>query len=215
MQSIENTALKESALWKNFIQTEQLTEQQAAQYERYISLLLEWNEKINLTRITDIASIIAYHFQDSLRITQYVPFDRITSVVDVGTGAGFPGIPLCIKFPHLHMTLLEVCLKKAEFLKLVIKELGLAHCSVNTLDWRTFLRQTDEPVDLVVSRAALQPEELVRMFKASSPYRHAQLVYWASNQWIANPQEKKFLTTMQEYTVGDQKRKYAFFKANG
>lgn len=211
MVIIENLSTKELALWNSFVRREKLTDVQTQQFERYISLLLEWNEKINLTRITDFSSILSYHFQDSLRIADFIDFNEIRGAIDVGTGAGFPGIPLCIKFPELCMTLLEVCAKKAAFLELVIQELGLANCSVSTLDWRTFLRQTEQSVDVVLSRASLQPEELIRMFKPSSPYRHAQLVYFASIRWQPGEVEKAFLVKMQEYSVGDQKRIYAFF----
>jgi 16S rRNA (guanine(527)-N(7))-methyltransferase RsmG len=200
------------ALWQEFIRTEKLTAHQAQQFEQYLSLLLEWNEKINLTRITDFPSIIAYHFQDSLRIADCIDFNTIQGAADVGTGAGFPGIPLCIKFPALRMTLLEVIEKKAEFLQCVIDELGLSNCTVNTLDWRTFLRQSSDPVELFMARASLQPEELVRMFKPSSAYKDGQLVYWASKRWQPSSPEKPFLVKLSEYRVGDQQRVYAFFK---
>lgn len=212
MQDIQKSDLKENLVWQSFVRSEQLTEHQAQQFERYFFLLLEWNEKINLTRITDVSAIIAYHFQDSLAIANHVDFTTVRGVGDVGTGAGFPGIPLSIKFPDLPMTLLEVCLKKAAFLRLVIQELGLVNCQVSTLDWRTFLRQTQEPIDIFLSRASLQPEELVRMFKPVSPYKDGQLVYWASQHWQPEGDAKKYLVKTGEYAVGDQRRLYAFFK---
>lgn len=212
MFTIANLGSRESALWQEFIRTEKLTEHQAHQFERYLSLLLEWNEKINLTRITDFGSIIAYHFQDSLRIADSIDFNIINGAADVGTGAGFPGIPLSIKFPQLRITLLEVIEKKAEFLQLVINELGLSNCTVSTLDWRTFLRQSTEPIELFMARASIQPEELVRMFKPSSAYKNGQLVYWASGRWQPADAEKPFLSKQVTYRVGDQQRVYAFFK---
>lgn len=212
MSFIENLGSQERKVWQAFERKEQLSETQAQQFERYMMLLLEWNEKINLTRITDFPSIIAYHFQDSLRIADFVDFNAADGAADIGTGAGFPGIPLCIKFPQLRMTLLEVCEKKAAFLELVIQELGLTNCSVSTLDWRTFLRHATEPIEIFLSRASLQPEELVRMFKPSSPYKNGQLVYWASVHWRPGAAEKPFLLKMQDYHVGDQQRVYGFFK---
>lgn len=212
MSTIENLGSDQLQVWQSFVRTEKLTELQERKFERYVALLLEWNEKINLTRITDFSSIIAYHFQDSLRIADFIDFNAINGVADVGTGAGFPGIPLCIKFPELRMTLLEVCAKKAAFLELVIQELELVQCTVSTLDWRTFLRQTSESIELFLSRASIQPEELVRMFKPVSPYKDGQLVYWASARWQPQDPEKPFLVKTCEYKVGDQKRVYAFFK---
>lgn len=212
MAMIANLSSHELEIWQKFIQKEQLTERQAEQFERYLDLLLEWNEKINLTRITDFESIIAYHFQDSLRIADFVDFNTIHGAADVGTGAGFPGIPLSIKFPELSMTLLEVVEKKAHFLQMVIDDLQLDNCTVSTLDWRTFLRQSTDPIELFMARASIQPEELVRMFKPVSAYRDGQLVYWASVHWHPESAEKPFLIKKQEYRVGDQQRVYAFFK---
>ncbi len=211
MFSIEHLGTKDAHVWKSFVKREGLSEDQERQFATYLGLLLEWNQKINLTRITDFSSIVAYHFQDSLRVSDFVDFNSVSGAADVGSGAGFPGIPLCIKFPQLHMTLLEVCSKKAAFLELVIKELGLSHCTVTTLDWRTFLRQTDHNIDVFLSRASLQPEELVRMFKPSSPYKHGKMIYFASKRWQAAAEEKAFLVATKEYTVGDQQRVYAFF----
>lgn len=212
MSTIANLGSTESAVWQEFIRTEKLTEHQAHQFERYLFLLLEWNEKINLTRITDFASIIAYHFQDSLRIADSIDFSSVDGAADIGTGAGFPGIPLAIKFPQLRITLLEVIEKKAEFLQHVINDLGLSNCTVSTLDWRTFLRQSTQPIDLFMARASIQPEELVRMFKPSSAYKNGQLVYWASTHWQPANAEKPFLFKQVKYHVGDQQRVYAFFK---
>ena len=213
MATIEKLGPEAIVLWQTFIEKEQLTPLQASQFEQYLGLLLEWNEKTNLTRITDFPSIVAYHFQDSLRLGDFIDFSTIREAGDVGTGAGFPGIPLCIKYPHLRMMLLEVNLKKAAFLQEVIKELNLANCVVETVDWRTFLRHTQYPIELFLARASLQPEELVRMFKPGSAYKGGQMVYFASSYWHPGAAEKPYMVKMQEYHVGDQRRVYAFFKA--
>jgi len=89
----------------------------------YKSILLQWNEKMNLTAIVEDKEIILKHFVDSLSILPYIR--GISSIVDVGTGAGFPGIPLKIALPDLNVVLLDSLEKRIGFLNTVIKDLGL------------------------------------------------------------------------------------------
>ena len=198
-------------VWQKFVTDERLSDHQAQQFERYLIMLRDWNEQINLTRIVDVEDIIAYHFQDSMRIADFVDFTSKKGLCDVGTGAGFPGIPLKILFPDLPCILLEVNNKKVAFLEAVIAELGLQNIEVCSLDWRTFLRQTDRVVDVIVARASLQLEQLIHVFKPSCKYRDAQLVYWASKKWEPGALESAYLVDTKSYTVGDQQRVYAFF----
>lgn len=102
-----------------------LTDIQVQQFSQYMYLIKEWNERFNLTAISDNAGIQRKHFLDSL--SSYAGFRDvpIKKIVDIGTGAGFPGIPLKIAFPNLEATLVESIGKKVEFCKLVIHELGL------------------------------------------------------------------------------------------
>lgn len=100
-----------------------LTAEQAARFERYFALLVEWNATRNLTAITDAAGVAEKHFFDSLAAAPLLkPGARC---IDVGTGAGFPGIPLMIVRPDLKMTLLDSLNKRIEFLQAVLGELGL------------------------------------------------------------------------------------------
>jgi len=200
------------AQFNSFVTNEQLTSAQAHQFAQFLTLLQEWNKKINITRIIDPQEVIAYHFQDSLRIGDFFDMNALTGIADVGAGGGFPGIPLAIKWPHLNIVLIEVNQKKVRFLQTVIKELGLKQIEVIDTDWRTFLRTTSYPTDLVCARASLQPAELVRMFKPGCAYQEATLVYWASAQWQPKQAELPFLCTEHEYQVGDKIRKYAIFK---
>ena len=100
-----------------------LSEIQLKQFYKYMNLLIEWNKKINLTAIIEPDEIILKHFVDSLTISKYISDG--TKVVDVGTGAGFPGIPLKIYRKDLEITLLDSLQKRINFLNEVIKELEL------------------------------------------------------------------------------------------
>jgi len=189
-----------------------LTKTQTDQLNCYLQLLIEWNEKFNLTAITDPLSIIHYHFDDSLSLAKYIDFSHIQSIADIGTGAGFPAIPLKILFPHLKVILIEVNNKKRTFLAHVIKELALENIILYPYDWRTFLRNTEYTIDYFFARASLQPEELVRIFKPSSPFKNAILVYWASQQWTAQKIEAPFISQEIPYTIDTVQRKFVVFK---
>lgn len=92
---------------------------------QYYKLLIEWNEKINLTSITDYKDVVVKHFIDSLSIVNSMDMNAEYSLIDIGTGAGFPGIPLKIVFPMLNVVLVDSLDKRVKFLNIVIKELGL------------------------------------------------------------------------------------------
>ncbi|AMB94023.1 16S rRNA (guanine(527)-N(7))-methyltransferase RsmG [Aerococcus sanguinicola] len=102
-----------------------LTDQQMAQFARYYELLVEWNEKMNLTAITDRDEVYLKHFYDSLTLAFHVDLSRPLTLVDVGAGAGFPSIPLKIAFPELQVTIVDSLKKRIGFLDTVIDELGL------------------------------------------------------------------------------------------
>lgn len=96
------------------------------QLQRYQQLLQEWNQQINLTSITAADAVNELHFLDSLSVQLAVDLRQSQSLVDVGTGAGFPGLVLAVAFPHLQVTLVESIEKKAGFLRAVSQELQLA-----------------------------------------------------------------------------------------
>ncbi len=197
-------------LWKEFSVKYNLTEDQLNQFKKYAQLLKDWNEEINLTSILKINDIIHYHFEDSLSISLFIDMNNIQSICDIGTGAGFPGIPLKIKYPHLNVFLIEVNSKKINFLEELIKELNLEKVEICAYDWRTFLRKTSCPIDLFLSRASLHTDELIRMFKPGSYYNNKQLIYWAAINWMSTDKENPFLEKEELYKVGSKKRKLIF-----
>ncbi len=102
-----------------------LTERQAEQFQIYMEMLVEWNEKINLTSITDPDQVVEKHFLDSLTLLEACPPKEGARVADVGTGAGFPGLALKIARPDIALTLLDGVNKKLTFLGEVCQALGL------------------------------------------------------------------------------------------
>ena len=108
----------------------ELSPSQLKDFQAFEDLLLEWNGKFNLTSITDPAEIHIKHFLDSLTVLKVIPNSSGLSLIDIGTGAGFPGIPLKIMLPELSLTLVESSQKKAEFCKVVVEKLHLTNTSV-------------------------------------------------------------------------------------
>lgn len=137
-----------------------LTAQQAEQFEGYHRLLDEWGKQMNLTTISDPDEVIIRHFLDSLSLVDVIGFDDGDRMIDVGTGAGFPGLALAIAFPNVDVTLLDSVQKKLKFLQAVIDELELTN--VQTLHMRAEdagnSPEHREQYDIVTARAvALLP----------------------------------------------------------
>ena len=105
--------------------TIKLTEQQLEQFDLYGSLLVEWNQKINLTAITDPQGVAVKHFADSLAFFNYMELPEGAKVIDIGTGAGFPGVVLKIVRPDIKLTLLDSLNKRFLFLRELLSQLGL------------------------------------------------------------------------------------------
>ncbi len=103
-----------------------LSEHQLHQFQHYLELLLAWNEKINLTAITKPEEVAVKHFLDSLLLLNAVELKKGFKVIDVGTGAGFPGVPLKIARPDLDLTLLDSLKKRLVFLQELLQELELS-----------------------------------------------------------------------------------------
>lgn len=146
---------------QNGLQQLQLNLSESAQDRliHYLHLLQKWNKAYNLTAITDFDKMITYHLLDSLSIVPYIFGDNI---VDVGSGAGLPGIPLAIYFPNKQFTLIDSVGKKTRFMTHAVRELQLANVEVVNMRAEQYLK-TD--FDTMIARAVASVEELIHISK--------------------------------------------------
>lgn len=132
-----------------------LSPQQLDQYEKYFTLLVEWNEKMNLTAITDKPEVYLKHFYDSISAAFYFDFTKPLHICDVGAGAGFPSLPIKIAFPELRVTIVDSLNKRIGFLEHLTKELGLENVQLIHDRAETFGQNKEhrESYDVVTARA--------------------------------------------------------------
>lgn len=138
----------------------ELTKKQEEQLKKYYKLLVETNRITNLTRITEEKEVYLKHFYDSLTIVKVVDLKGDLSLIDIGTGAGFPGLVLKIVFPNLKITLLDSLNKRIDFLNTVIKELDLKN--IKTVHSR-IEDYREEKFDIVTSRAVAKTNILLEL----------------------------------------------------
>ncbi|WP_062062432.1 16S rRNA (guanine(527)-N(7))-methyltransferase RsmG [Aquimarina longa] len=135
-----------------------LTEEQKNQFSKLEELYEEWNAKINVISRKDIELLYERHIVHSLGISKIIEFEAETRVLDVGTGGGFPGIPLAILFPETHFYLIDVIAKKIKVVNEVVKVLGLKNCKAEQRRAGTF----DDRFDFIVSRAVTNMPDFVK-----------------------------------------------------
>ena len=135
----------------------EVTEEKINKLDKFYELLIDWNNKINLTRIVEKEEVYLKHFYDSLTIVKEVNLNEINTLCDVGTGAGFPGIVLKIFYPHLKITLVDSLLKRVNYLNTIIKDLELN--DIVAINARG--EDVKEKFDIVTSRAVANIEKLV------------------------------------------------------
>lgn len=144
----------------------ELSEEQIMQFYKYMNILVEWNEKMNLTAITEPNEVIKKHFVDCLSILKYIP--KQCKLIDVGTGAGFPGVPLKIAESSLDITLLDSLNKRVNFLNEVINTINLEKIkAIHSRAEEYAIGEKRESYDVAVSRAVA---ELPTLLEYLMPY---------------------------------------------
>lgn len=129
-----------------------LTVKQLEQFKKYYVTLVEWNQKMNLTAITDQEDVYLKHFYDSLTIAFDFKF-KDQKIIDVGAGAGFPSIPLKIVYPDLKVTIVDSLTKRITFLNHLFKELELTDCNAISARAEEYAKTNRQKADLVLARA--------------------------------------------------------------
>lgn len=197
-----------------------LTDKQIQQFMVYYEMLVEKNKVMNLTAITEFDEVIEKHFLDSLQIAKYVDLNG-KKLIDIGTGAGFPGIPLKIAFPELEVVLLDSLNKRIKFLDEVIHELGLK--DVQTLHGRAedYGKNADyrEQFDFCVSRAVANLSSLseycipyVKKEGYFIPYKSGNI-----DEELQNANKAVFLLggkleKVEKFALEDSQRSFVFIK---
>lgn len=135
----------------------ELNDDQIYKFDAYSRMLVDYNEKVNLTAITDPDEIVIKHLADSLAVLKYAPCELKGSLADVGTGAGFPGMPLLISAPELNVTFFDAVNKKLDFIRFVTSELNLSADIIHTrAEDAGKSNEYREKFDFVTARAVAQ-----------------------------------------------------------
>ena len=194
--NMEKKRFEEEMSKKSKILGVRFSVEQIEQFYKYMNLLIEWDEKMNLTAITEPKEIILKHFIDSITILKYI--DDNSKLVDVGTGAGFPGVPLSIMNPTLKITLVDSLNKRLIFLQEVVKELNLKNIEIVHARAEEFGQNKNyrEKFDIATSRAvanlATLSEYLVPLVKIGGKIISMK----ASN---AKEEIKRYLKVYRDY----------------
>lgn len=131
----------------------ELNSLQKEQFENYYQFLIEYNNHTNITAITNKEDVYLKHFYDSALLTTTIDFNKITNLLDIGCGAGFPGIVIKILYPNINLTLLDSNNKKTKFCEYIIKELSLKDVVIITKRAEDYIKNKREYFDLVTARA--------------------------------------------------------------
>lgn len=131
----------------------ELNSLQKEQFENYYQFLIEYNNHTNITAITNKEDVYLKHFYDSALLTTTIDFNKVTNLLDIGCGAGFPGIVIKILYPHINLTLLDSNNKKTKFCEYIIKELDLKDVVIINKRAEDYIENKREYFDVVTARA--------------------------------------------------------------
>ena len=185
-----------------------LTENQYEQFQKYFELLVEWNEKMNLTAITDESGVALKHFADSLSLLNFVDIPQNSTLADVGTGAGFPGVVLKIVRPDIKLTLIDSLNKRLVFLGEVCAQLGIeAELIHSRAEDGARDEKLRESFDFAVSRAVARMNVLSEY---CLPYVKVGGAFCAMKGAQANEEFKESLNAIN--TLGGKLEKKYFFE---
>lgn len=185
-----------------------LTENQYEQFQKYFELLVEWNEKMNLTAITDESGVALKHFADSLSLLNFVDIPQNSTLADVGTGAGFPGVVLKIARPDIKLTLIDSLNKRLVFLGEVCAQLGIeAELIHSRAEDGARDEKLRESFDFAVSRAVARMNVLSEY---CMPYVKVGGAFCAMKGAQANEEFKESLNAIN--TLGGKLEKKYFFE---
>jgi 16S rRNA (guanine527-N7)-methyltransferase len=182
-----------------------LDDQQLSAFERYIELLLAWNQKINLTTVTELDAIVEKHLLDSLAV---VPVLTGIRVVDVGTGAGLPSVVLAIARPELAITAVESSHKKVSFVRAVARELRLP---IVVRPERLENLKLSEPFDFAVSRATFEPAEWVERGAPLVGERGRVVAMLSAHQAVPAAPAGFVAAGLREYRFGEAVRRISSY----
>ena len=149
-----------------------LTDTQAQQFAALDALYRDWNSKINVISRKDIDNLYEHHVLHSLSIAKFLPFQPDTSILDVGTGGGFPGIPLAILFPNCRFVLIDSIGKKIKVASEIAQSLGLT----NVVCRQERAEQEKQKFDFVVSRAVMPLPDLVKLIRKNISNKHKNAI---------------------------------------
>lgn len=202
-----------------------LNEKQEEQFHSYYRLLCEWNEKMNLTAITEYEAVVRKHFLDSVLLTKCEEYteQKIKKILDLGTGAGFPGIPLAILNPDKSFTLVDSLNKRIEFLKevkntLSLENVNLYHGRAEDLG-RDFLfrNQFDITVSRAVAELPLLMEYCIPFVKPDGYFISYKGPRYEEEIWMADHAMKELNARLEEvrsFSLEEEEKRYLLFIRN-
>ena len=150
-------------------------------FKKYFTLLVEENSKYNLTNITEEKEVFIKHFADSIYMNKIIDIDKIESICDIGSGAGFPSLPLKIVYPHLKVMIIEPTLKRVNFMKMVVEMLGLKDVTIINGRAEDVIKDYRETFDIVTARALAQMPMFLELTMAYAKKGGFVIAYKGSN----------------------------------